>query len=339
MQLPTSAMLATQSPNYELERSMNQLWESALSPNTLVAYRSAINCFVTFMLMQGVCCSSTSLQPVGEDIFLLFITHCQSGLKLKYATIKLYLAGVRFYYIRNNLCDPFLNCLRVPYILRAVKRNQVNVSMPRLPITFNVLSGLCSVLETGMIDTFTDLMLLCIFKLAFYGFLRCGEFTCKSHQASSFLALGNVSIISDLESFILTLPRSKTDPFRKGVKITIFENNVLFPVISMQKYIAARRLQGAISSSPLFVESGTNVKPLTRGSFIAYLNQTLLRLGYKGQAFNGHSFRIGAATSAATAGVEDHVIQTLGRWSSDCFIRYIRTAPSTISHAQLKMSA
>ena len=39
----------------------------------------------------------------------------------------------------------------------------------------------------------------------------------------------------------------------------------------------------------------------------------------------GHSFCIGAPTSAVLAGVEDSTIQLLGRWWSAAFLRYIRT--------------
>ncbi|KAL5502412.1 hypothetical protein EMCRGX_G009182 [Ephydatia muelleri] len=44
-----------------------------------------------------------------------------------------------------------------------------------------------------------------------------------------------------------------------------------------------------------------------------------------GSPYAGHSFRIGAATAAAIAGVEDSTIQTLGRWNSAAFLTYIRT--------------
>ncbi len=39
--------------------------------------------------------------------------------------------------------------------------------------------------------------------------------------------------------------------------------------------------------------------------------------------YNGHSFRIGAATTAAAKGIEDAIIQTLGRWQSTAYLRYM----------------
>jgi hypothetical protein len=41
--------------------------------------------------------------------------------------------------------------------------------------------------------------------------------------------------------------------------------------------------------------------------------------------YASHSFRIGAATAAGSAGLPTWLIKTLGRWSSDCYERYIRT--------------
>ena len=48
-------------------------------------------------------------------------------------------------------------------------------------------------------------------------------------------------------------------------------------------------------------------------------------IGLDQTVFSGHSFRSGAATAAAQAGLSDSTIQTLGRWNSTAFLSYIRT--------------
>ena len=44
-----------------------------------------------------------------------------------------------------------------------------------------------------------------------------------------------------------------------------------------------------------------------------------------------HIFQIGAAMTAATAGIEEHTIQTLDRWHSSSYLLYIRIDPCHIA--------
>lgn len=69
--------------------------------------------------------------------------------------------------------------------------------------------------------------------------------------------------------------------------------------------------------------------PLSRSRLSSFLQTTLQAAGIPGK-FSGHSFRIGAATTAAQRGVPDHLIKTMGRWSSDAYLLYVRTPVDTI---------
>ena len=46
--------------------------------------------------------------------------------------------------------------------------------------------------------------------------------------------------------------------------------------------------------------------------------------GFDHSKFNSHSFRIGAATTAAAKGLEDCIIKTLGRWESAAYLKYVK---------------
>ena len=46
------------------------------------------------------------------------------------------------------------------------------------------------------------------------------------------------------------------------------------------------------------------------------LHKALSDAGVDPSGYNGHSFRIGAVTTVARMGVNDSLIQTLGRWKS-----------------------
>ena len=65
---------------------------------------------------------------------------------------------------------------------------------------------------------------------------------------------------------------------------------------------------------------------VTKPWFIQKVRELLNSVGAPHLQFAGHSFRIGAATTAAMVGVEDSMIQTLGRWHSAAFLQYILPA-------------
>ena len=68
-----------------------------------------------------------------------------------------------------------------------------------------------------------------------------------------------------------------------------------------------------------------------------HIKHILARLGYDNSHYSGHSIRVGAATSASAARLEDHLSQTLGRWLSDCYKTYIHTPTQVIKDAQLAL--
>ena len=51
----------------------------------------------------------------------------------------------------------------------------------------------------------------------------------------------------------------------------------------------------------------------------------LTSVGVDGAPFSGHSFRSGAATAAASQGINDATIKMLGRWKSEAYQLYIKT--------------
>ena len=76
--------------------------------------------------------------------------------------------------------------------------------------------------------------------------------------------------------------------------------------------------------------------PLHRKNWMRYCIVYCSKAGLtKRTTYVSHSFRIGAATTAAAVGILAWLIKTLGRWSSNAYMDYIqcpRTAPSAVSH-------
>ena len=160
--------------------------------------------------------------------------------------------------------------------------------------------------------------------VGFFGFLRAGEFTVPSEETfdpASHMTFNDVAVDSHTSPTIMRirLKVSKCDPFRRGVDIVLGRTYTdLCPVVAMLHYMAIR----GNADGPLFkFQDGC---PLTKPKLVSALREALSAAGYDSSQFSGHSFRIGAASTAASQGLEDSTIKTLGRWQSDAYLRYIR---------------
>ena len=117
----------------------------------------------------------------------------------------------------------------------------------------------------------------------------------------------------------MLLKASKTDPFRKGITLYIGQvPSDLCPVSAMLAYLLLRGRR----NGTLFVFG--DGRPLTRQRFVSAVRDALRQAGVDAGRYAGHSFRIGAATTAAVGGLVDSTIQTLGRWKSLAYLEYIR---------------
>uniref|UniRef100_A0ABM0MQP0 Uncharacterized protein LOC102807917 n=1 Tax=Saccoglossus kowalevskii TaxID=10224 RepID=A0ABM0MQP0_SACKO len=249
---------------------------------------------------------------------------------------------IRTHYILGGLPNPLVTGngqthLRLNHVLRGIHRLQGSSTRPRLPITFDILKGLCELLRKGVFGPYFDLMLEAAFLLAFFGFLRCSEFACttNSFNPNLNLCVRDVKVVTrgeHIDHLSINIKTSKTDQFRRGFDLRLFPTNTsLCPVSTLYRFLTVRREMNAAQSEPLFLLPERI--PLNRRVFTTSLRSLLTRLRLEPQYFAGHSFRIGAATTAASVHLPDHLIQTLGRWSSDCYRIYIRTPEKLLRYA------
>ena len=258
---------------------------------------------------------------------------------LSYQSIKSYLSAVRHLQIVSGYPDPSLSSLpRLSYALKGIQRGRpTSQRRTRLPITPELLIGIFQRWSAEPV-TFDRVMLWAAFCLGFFGFMRAGEFTCPSLHSFSpdMLTPGDVAVDSHVSPSYITvhLKRSKNDPLGAGTTIHLGATGAsLCPVLAMLAYLARRPCQ----PGPLFMfRDGL---PLSRPKLVHRLREALNSTGVDDSGFSGHSFRIGAATAAARAGLSDSLIKTLGRWKSSAFSLYIRTPARQLAAASTALAA
>jgi len=235
---------------------------------------------------------------------------CSLAQRVSHKTIKVYLAGIHLKHLKRSLPDPTKKEL-LHVLCLGIKKSQGNLKRTCLPITISILCSLKTQLQQQASFSLLEKYLLwAAFTLAFYSFLRASEFTTNKFSWSD--------LQLDIKYQSLLIQQSKTDSFCCAHILTIYDSDmyVHMPVKAMQQIVNYHQRHG-----PLFYNG--RFTPLNQHKLTVTLRTLLHPTGYIEQNIASHSFRIGAATTAAATGLPPWLIKTLVRWSSDAYETYI----------------
>ena len=212
-----------------------------------------------------------------------------------------------------------------------------SASRIRLPVTVDILGRIHQALmdsshpEKGVIWA--------IACSAFFGFFRLGELlltSSTSYDPATCLSWGDVAVDDRSNPTMVQfhLKKLKCDQFGKGADVIVGRTYVsICPVTAILNFIAGRTDR---PGTFFLLSSGA---PATKGWFTRHIRELLGAMGLPQDQYAGHSFRIGAATTAAMKGVEDSTIQALGRWHSATFLLYVRSPKERLASLSRVMAA
>ena len=162
---------------------------------------------------------------------------------------------------------------------------------------------------------------------AFFGLMRVSEYT----------TLLRVHVQFNGTDVVLTLLRTKNSQNNRSyVTLSRTVDPQLCPVKSYHNFIGLRDRIFRADCTNFFVFA--NGSPLGSQTMNDIIKQLALSAAHPHpDRLSSHSLRIGGASEAARAGVNLRVIQQMGRWNSDCFLRYIRLQDRDIADAQKLM--
>jgi hypothetical protein len=302
-----------------------------VATSTNQQYASCIKKYIRFCIRLDL-----AAFPVHQTNLVLFAS--ELAITTSHTNIKVHLSAIKFYSQVYGYGHSFTSFNQLFLALRGIKRTQGSKfkKPQRAPITPEMLRNMHYKLFNSSRVFEDKIMIWAAMLTAFFGFLRVSEYT-SSHvntfDTSTTLCHNNISFHSPAHNtsqstqgnptkyISLHIKAAKNDPFRQGATIRLSPNqSMLCPVMALQRYVAIHPTR----NGPLFTFS--NGQYLTKSSW----SSTLKDLNIEHLNISSHSFRIGAATTAAKLGYPQWLIQAMGRWSSDCFKLYIRIPASAI---------
>jgi integrase len=287
----------------------------------VAAYKSAFQSYKIFIAQ--VYGPNTTLIPPSLEHLASFIAHCYQ-INLAASTTRTVISALSFVFQLGS-CTDLTQHFVIKKMLQGFQKAKPSCD-PRLPITPEILQKLIQALPYTADSYFSQTLLRAMFILAYCTFLRVGEITKTNSKTHHYLLAKHVSMGIDAEGlgFLdITIPHFKHSN-SNAITIHLAQNNrtpLLCPYQALTDFLRLRKHHSP-DPPPLF--SFMDDTPVLRQYFTSQLRLALKFNNLNLAQYQAHSFRIGAATTAAANGYTEIQIQNMGRWKSNAYRKYIR---------------
>lgn len=211
-------------------------------------------------------------------------------------------------------------------LLKGIQKGSAVTRPSRQPFMGKMFRSLSDMLQGYPFAKYTSLLIKTTMYLAFYGFLRPGEFTCAS-RCKNYLRKNQLSW--DGSCYILALTSTKTTRPGQLTEVKYFPaGNKWCPVRTIREWL--QFIEETLGEAPLVLLGSA---PLSCTNFLKFIRILLRNIGVDPSSITRHSMRIGEVPAASKQKVPVHVIKKLGRWKSACYARYIPNPQVEMSSA------
>jgi hypothetical protein len=299
--------------------------KSALVPHTIKSYDSATRWYVRLCEVQRVIPF-----PLNIDNACMYLTYICMFVQLDSA-IK-YLSGVRNSHTLLGFTDIQGNKELLRLCIRGLKRQYpVRARFSKEPITVMLLAEFKGFLD---LTQHFDRLFWAASTGAVYQFWRGSEFLVSPGiPKSNTLTKLDHTWLDPVEftSSSTRLSFTKTEWWKEDVTTYAWANeSVTSPTHAHRAYELGSppRAQRA-----RWLYANSDGSPLTKAQMIKRTKELAVKCRRNPKRFIASSWRCGAATCAARAGLSDRLVKALGRWKGDSYMRYTFSSANELQMA------
>ncbi|KAH6890709.1 putative retroelement protein [Coprinopsis sp. MPI-PUGE-AT-0042] len=290
-----------------------------LDSNTWRSYSSAYNSWIEFVSLHHF--PEEPTESTFSNYIMFMCDHIKPSSVISYLSgitrfLEPYFPQIRDIRSSKLVRDTIIGCKRLRNVPTARKD----------ALTTSMLEGVVNAPH----DDYDDLLFLVLLLVGFHALLRLAELCDPDNRKvlnpAKRVKRSSVKLGNDT-SFSFTLPAHKADTFFEGNLVLIHDLWSTLPIGKLFRDYLAQRDRRFPFLSPLWLTRHGEVP--NRSFFI----NRLKKFGF-GKSIAGQSMRAGGATALAELGASSDSIQSLGRWSSNAWLRYIRKHPTLVYHLE-----